>query len=568
MLPVKTNPVPFMDQDKAVVIHILGRQSVWSVGAFNLVCKDWNQLIQSKYFSNYVWQAVARLQFPSIDLKEIPDFRSYQLLDSNLIRGVYSLKVLPGARNPIVVIGDDQLLSTSVEDRSVIMKWDWKNQTCTGVFKGHEGEIASMAVSEDGKFLFSRGCVSRDSSVIKKWDIEKCSCLATCQEPKALRERGSKVLVLAQDDQIFTNSANGSIEVRDAASWDLIHTFPCEDSSVVMSWAVDDEKERLFTGHSDGKMRIWSLASPWPCIATREPDVGHEGKHDAYDAAEEAIQPILVNGSSNKVFFGSTFDHGSSVRSWDYEKGISTVLFGDHGNWGCPMAVNAMAGVFFSGFSDLFSYLRICKTDDLGKTKGPKSVLIKLHKSCMRELFEKDGVLFSSADRGVKILDFTKNQRKILEEIAGGIAAQDQLMANEEDSDDGFASSDDSSGDTPLKRMANRGQEIAIKGNNTEFHGCVWREGKVWGHTSYAEEQSYSDDSEDVTDSAIERFSRLPQSTQQAIFEKLDEILRHDNPDYNGYPEDAFYDENGQSATAAQKAEAIYVFLESQASRN
>lgn len=132
MLPVGIgiNQVPLMNQDKDVVVDIFSRLPVWSVGACSLVCKDWNQLLESEYYSKKVWQRVACCQFRFIAQKRI-DFRSYLRLESNLTNGVYSLKDLPKTTAPIA-FKDGQLFSCSLNDCHNIQKWDWKNETCTG----------------------------------------------------------------------------------------------------------------------------------------------------------------------------------------------------------------------------------------------------------------------------------------------------------------------------------------------------------------------------------------------------------------------------------------------------
>ena len=584
MLPVKrsktfhdhTNPVPFMDQDKGVVVNILGRQTVWSVGAFNLVCKDWYQLLQGPYFATRVWKAVAFSQFPYIDQERIPDFRSYLKLDSNLTRGVYSLTTLPDARRPIVVKGE-RLFSRSIKNEREVLIWDWRNQTCTGILCADEGKyVASMAISEDGKYLFSRDAKHDEIGTVKKWDLETGVCLATCQTPKEEPKGDVQALVLVAGDQVFTNSMDGSIKVWNAASLDLVYTIPCPlplqegpvvKQALVSSWVVDDKKEWLYAGYTDGRIRIWDLVT-MSCIATREPDLGHPGKTSRMNNGsfgDDSVKPMLLK--DGKLFFGYSISQCPSLRSWDVEQNISSTLLGQHGHWGRPMTI--MEDTLFSGFNKLFNYLRICPMKDLEETKGVRSVLIKMHNGCMRELFGENRVLFLSADRSVEILDFTKSQGKILSEIAEQIAKENVFMAEGED----YGSEEEA--DTPAKRMKNKNQEILIRESMYGFpyREGLWYEGELWeGAHSRGEEASESEDSlesedsdappPDVPDSGIERFSRLDPMTQEAIFKEFDTLLRHDNPKYNGCPEDAFYNQNGQSATSAQRAEAIFMYLE------
>ena len=575
MIPTQKAIVPFMNQDRAVVASILGLTDAWTIGSFSLVCKDWNELLKEKcysvYGSVYVWQAAAYSQFPSSGSRKIPhDFPLYLRIDSNFERAFYSLKNLPNARNPIVVTGED-LFSTSwgPDGETRIMKWDWKTGKQTATLWGHEANITSMSPSKhgDGEYLFSRDL----NGTVRKWDAKEGSCLKVCSVP-AHQKLGaySKVLVLAAGSQFLTNAIKGTIDVWDIESCDHLYTIPHTDpleakdtaQSFVYSWTVDDNEELLFAGYTDGRIRIWDLKVPKSCIATREPDFGHKGEEDRYDASRRAVASMIVKGS--ELFFGDS--HLQLLRSWNWKSNVSRVVFGRHGNWGRPMAINEVMGRIFSGFNLGFNYIRICKTDDLKETLGEESLLIKIHKSCMRELFEKYGIVFSSADRSVRILDFTKSWKEILEEIASEIAAQDVFMANEEDSD-GSADNEDVQS-TFVQTLRHKNQQITItqRGDPAiEKYGLPWVERGEGprGSDGHDEDLPYSEDSEaSEVDSAIERFSRLPQAIQQAVFEKLDAILRRDASDYNANPEEAFYEENGQSATPAQKAEAIRAFLQ------
>jgi hypothetical protein len=520
MQPIKANPVPFMDQDRGVVVNTLSRLDIWSVGAFSLVCKDWKQLLESDYYSGKLslWQAVALSQFPSMDLERIPDFRAYLRIDSNFTNGMYSKKCLVGARNPIIVKGD-LLFSAKAEcEAGQILKWDWKTLECTGVYQGHTAKIASIALSENAEHLFSRD----RRGTVKKWDTEKCTCLATSED----KGYSGSNLVLASDNRFFTTSTGGSIKVWNAASFDHIETIasPKDYISHVTSWAVDTNKRRLVCGYSDGRIIVLDLDNLSSCIATHK-DYCH-------------IYPMILKGS--KVFFGCEPGYHGLVKSWDYEKNSATVVLGRHGRWGRPMAVNETAGMLFSGFDCGFTCLRICRIDDLEATRGSNSALIRTHDWRMKELLEKDGVVFSASSKKVKILDFTETERVILEEMADAMM-RERISTEQQD-------------------MENDGEGVLIKEDTEGKHGGVWEE--AGGDGSAHDSESCCSCSEDGGWPLVTRqLLRLPSTTQEAIFTRLHEILEQDDPDYNGNPVDAFYHENGQRSTPAQRSEAIREFL-------
>ncbi len=65
----------------------------------------------------------------------------------------------------------------------------------------------------------------------------------------------------------------------------------------------------------------------------------------------------------------------------------------------------------------------------------------------------------------------------------------------------------------------------------------------------------------EATREALERFSRMPKTAKDTIYEKLYEICKPFANPCQGCAKDAFYDQKGQSSTPAQKAQAIRDYL-------
>ena len=88
---------------------------------------------------------------------------------------------------------------------------------------------------------------------------------------------------------------------------------------------------------------------------------------------------------------------------------------------------------------------------------------------------------------------------------------------------------------------------------------------KIWDftadHAMVFQELAKSLESENQIQHTIERFSRMPKTAKDAIYGKLYEICKPFANDYWGCAEDAFYDQNGQSSTPFQKAQAITDYL-------
>jgi hypothetical protein len=67
---------------------------------------------------------------------------------------------------------------------------------------------------------------------------------------------------------------------------------------------------------------------------------------------------------------------------------------------------------------------------------------------------------------------------------------------------------------------------------------------------------------------AMDRFSRMPKAVKNAIYGKLYEICKPFANGYWGCAEHAFYGQHGQSASPAQKAQAIKNYLDDQLPKN
>jgi WD40 repeat protein len=526
MQPIRANPgprqVPFMDQDRGVVVKTLSSLDIWSIGAFSLVCKDWKELLEDKYQGGNLslWQIVALSQLPSIDLERIPDLSSYLRIDSNLVNGLYSKKRLAGARHPIIVKGPLLFSAKANCNPGQVLKWDWKNENCTGSYIGHAAKIESIALSENAEHLFSRD----SKGTVKKWDTEKRTCLATCED----EAYSDPVLVLTADNRFFTNSPDGSIKVWNAVTCDHIGTIanPFESWTSVSSWAVDTDKRRLCVAYSGGQITVLDLDDLSSRVATHQD--------------HSSIRPMIIKGS--KVFFGCVPGYHSLLKSWDYEKNSSAVVLGRHGRFGRPVAINEATGMLFSGIDCDFQCLRVCRIDDLKTTRGSNSVLIRTHYLRMNQLLEKDGVVFSANCAKVKILDFTETRRRILEDVA------DAMMNKYSAADPGD--------------MEAENQGVLIKEDTEGKYGGVWEE--EGGDGSVHESESCSSDSEEEGSFPLvhRQFSRLPLAIQEAVFAKLDEILQQQDPyNYNGNPVDAFYNKNGQTSTHAHRSKAMWAVL-------
>ena len=312
---------------------------------------------------------------------------------------------------------------------------------------------------------------------------------------------GSVVALAVRDGTLFSGSTDKTIKIWDLENNTCTATLRGHDG-LVNALAVRDGT--LFSGSDDQTIKIWDLRNN-TCTATLS---GHGGEIFAFAAGDGAL------------FSGS---NGQTIKIWDLRKNTCTETLSGHGDLVRVLAVRDKT--LFSGSND-----QTIKIWDL--ENNTCIATLSGHRNSVRALAVRDRTLFSgSNDKTIKIWDLEGNT----------------------------CTATLSGHDGPV-------QALALKGG-TLFSGSNDCTIKVWdftaGHSQIFMEIASALESQNEKEAtfAMERFSKMPKAAQAKVFGELHKILHPELSDYSECAEDAFYGQNGQGATNAQRAQAIKNYL-------
>ncbi len=361
--------------------------------------------------------------------------------------------------------------------------------------QGHESRVNSLVIA-DGK-LFS----GSDDDTIKVWEIKTGKCLAT------LKGHEAEVLSLViADEKLFSGSFDNTIKVWEIKTGKCLATLKGHDGSV-RSLVLDDGK--LFSGSFDNTIKVWEIKTG-ECLATLN---GHEN----------TVFSLAIDGDR---LFSCSGD--KTIRVWDLKTYNSLAILKGH-----EACVNSLAiddGRLFSCSED-----KTIRGWDL-KTYNHLATL-ESHEDYVVSLSTAHGMLFSgSGDSTINVWDI-KTYKKLAT----------LYLPTPEGGEDGDSVS-----------------SLAVTSDGTLYSGSE-EVGtiRVWNftadHNTIFQEIATLLESGDgqAAEHAVDRFQQMPKTAKNAIYGKLYEILKPFANDYEGCAEDAFFNEEGQSSTYAQIAQAI-----------
>ncbi|MBS0604679.1 MAG: WD40 repeat domain-containing protein [Verrucomicrobia bacterium] len=317
-----------------------------------------------------------------------------------------------------------------------------------------------------------------------------------------LQGHDTVVSSLALDGQrLFSGSYDKAIKVWDLNTNTCTATLQGHDNAV-MSLALDGQK--LFSGSSDNTIKIWDLNTN-TCTATLQ---GHDN----------AVMSLALDGQ--KLFSGSS---DNTIKIWDLNTNTCTATLQGHMRTVSSLAQDGQR--FFSG-----SYDKAIKVWDLNTN------------TCTATLQEQGGAVHSLALDG---------QRLFSASYLGTIKIWD-LNTN--------------TCIATLQMHNGRVPSFALDGQRL-FSGTEKGSIKVWDFNvpdeAILREIAALLKSKDpvISEDAMARFTRMPPGAKKAIYDELRPIMTLSEKGDFGRAEHAFLNQNGQSSTPEQKAQAILNYL-------
>ncbi len=363
-----------------------------------------------------------------------------------------------------------------------------------------------------------------------------------------LTGHGSPVSCIAVfDGKLFSGSWDKTIKVWDLQTEECTATLRGHGDAVSFLTASDG---KLFSASIDCTIKVWDLKTE-QCKATLS---GHS--QGVYSLA-------VVDG---KLFSASTDD---SMKVWDLKTGECIETLIGQGNWVGPVAL--VDGKLFASSSNNTIKVWDLKTRQWTETlTGPDSLV------CSVALL--DDKLFLGCSNGtIQVWDLKTGHCK--EKLIGHGAGVCSLAVFDEKLFSGSADCtikvwDLKTGEcTATLTGHGNGVWSLATFNGKLFSGSDDKTIKSWDFTAHDTTifqeiaQLLEIETLDVAH-ALERFSRMPKTPKKAIYGKLYEILKPLANHYSEYAEHAFHNQNEQSSTAAEKAQAIREYLNDQAPKN
>ncbi|MBS0604678.1 MAG: F-box/WD repeat-containing protein [Verrucomicrobia bacterium] len=355
-----------------------------------------------------------------------------------------------------------------------------------------------------------------------------------------LEELNSTVYSLALGGKrLFSGTIENTIKIWDLNANTCIATLQGHDKPV-RCLAIDGQ--RLFSGSFDRTIKIWDL-NTHACTATLE---GHHG----------SVRSLALNGQ--RLYSGC--DQGS-IEIWDLNTNTCTGILEGHKGSVYSLALDKER--LYSGSLD-----NTIKIWDLNTNTRTATLQGKNGPVCSLAL-EGQRLCSGYVNRTIEIWDLNTNTRTAILEGHKGSVLSLALKGERL-----FSGSHDKT--IKIWDLNTNTCTATLQGNNSIVYSvlldgqrlfCGSNTIKIWNFNA-SDEAVFNEvanllKSEDhsIASDAMNRFNRMPAKAKNAIYRELYQIMAPFANDYPGCAEHAFHNQNGQSSTPEQKAQAILNYL-------
>jgi WD40 repeat protein/uncharacterized protein YbaR (Trm112 family) len=198
--------------------------------------------------------------------------------------------------NSIAVSPDGLWLASCSKDQTVKI-WDIETGECRATLKGHtkgknsEEGVRSLAITPDGRTLFSGG----SDKTIRRWQV------SSHKPASVLHGHNHHIMEMAIfDDGTRLVSCSANEDPPTIRLWDITDNKPLsvikdEGNPCVNSITVSMSGDKLISGGSDGKVKIWNVANGKRLVVL-------EGHSDSVNSVQ--LTPdgrFAVSGSNDKT---------------------------------------------------------------------------------------------------------------------------------------------------------------------------------------------------------------------------------------------------------------------------
>jgi tRNA A-37 threonylcarbamoyl transferase component Bud32/sugar lactone lactonase YvrE len=280
-------------------------------------------------------------------------------------------RTLPGHWDMVASLalsGDGKRLYSGGSD-GTIKVWDLEAGKEARTLRGHTGGVSSLALSADGRRL----CSGSDDQTIKVWDLE------AGKEARTLPGHWDMVASLAlsgDGKRLYSGSDDQTIKVWDLEAGKETLTLRGQ-TGPVYTLALSGDGKRLYSGGGDGTIKVWDLEAGkeartlpghWDMVASlalsgdgkRLYSGGREGTIKVWDlqAGKEArtlrghtggVSSLALSADGRRLYSGS---RDWTIKVWDLEAGKEALTLRGHTGGVSSLALSADGKRLYSGGSD------------------------------------------------------------------------------------------------------------------------------------------------------------------------------------------------------------------------
>lgn len=266
--------------------------------------------------------------------------------------------ILRGHRLPptcLALSKDDTTAVTGSKDGSII-KWDIESgKKCSVTKHGkdgcHDGQVLSVALGDDGRFLVSGGT----DNVVKVWDVRSNTVI---EDFLGHRDSVSALAFQRGTNQLFSGSYDRTIRVWNLDTMGFVEQLFGHQAEITTLDSL--HRNRALSSGGDKTLRLWKIVE--------ETQLMYKGGHTgAVDCASLLTEDTYFSGGQN-----------GSIALWlaQKKKPSSMIKRAHGGEWIVSVDAHSYSDLLCSGSSD--GFVRLWKTETQGPNKNKLAPVSKI----------------------------------------------------------------------------------------------------------------------------------------------------------------------------------------------